>query len=100
MDADALRRVGILVALQRRLHPDAAVIVVGRLGEARDVLRALAQFRPSVASDAFTLDLPQAMREGVTLYDAAALMQRGPRVADRPTAILIEGEAVSVVDTS
>ena len=98
MDAGAFRRIGLRVALQLRHHPDAAVIVVGSLGEARPVLHALAQFRPSVASTSFFADLPLAMREGVTLYDANELRERGARITERTTAILIEGESVSILE--
>lgn len=97
MDAEASRRVGLRVGLHLRHHPDAAVIVVGRLADMRGLLHWLAPYRPSLASVAFAADLPEAMLEGVTLYDAGALAEQGPGIAERETAILIEGENVRVL---
>lgn len=98
MDAEASRRVGIRVGLHLRHYPEAAVIVVGRLEDTRGLLHWLAPYHPSLASVAFAADLPQAMREGVTLYDAGALAEHGPGIAERATAILIEGENVRILE--
>ena len=90
--------IGVRVAAQARIHPEAAVIVVGRFREVREILRALAPYRPALATSGFVEDLPLAMREGVTLYDAAAFWEHGPVVAERTAAIVVEDGEVRVID--